>query len=313
MNAKKRIVRALAGTILLAASAGFLIAGSAARTAFAQNDVPVTNGFSSGVSDPCAGKVGVACATGQPGVCAAGLSHCQNGVVSCVANAQASPEQCNGQDDDCNGAVDDCSAGTCLKGACAVFGGLFETSDAGCAACKDDNPYAGGCGCPAGFAAAAAGRTVNDCEGAGHQHGATLTVCQTPSLGATSDFGGVFEKDDPVGCGQGCRAPNPYTGDCSCPAGTTLVAGRTLVQTPCNGLIGATLGFCVRTGAAVATFGGAYQVDDPVQGGVGCRAANPRTGDCSCPAGTTKSSYRVEVDAPAPNLRIGSSVKVCVR
>ncbi|HEV8200144.1 MAG TPA: MopE-related protein [Candidatus Polarisedimenticolia bacterium] len=50
---------------------------------------------------------GVSCATSQPGVCAAGSTHCVQGAIACTPVASPTPESCNGLDDDCNGAVDD--------------------------------------------------------------------------------------------------------------------------------------------------------------------------------------------------------------
>jgi hypothetical protein len=194
-----------------------------------------------------------------------------------------------------------------------VFGGFFEQNDAGCSACQEANPYGGACGCPAGFSAVSAGRAVDDCGGAGSpQHGASLTVCETATSDAGSDFAGVYELDDVTPCNQGCRAPNPFTGGCSCPAGAASIPMRTLVDTNC-GWIGATLAFCVRVGAPLATFGGAFQVDDPVAGGQGCRTSNPVTGGCSCPAGTNAAELRVEVDTAQPGAFIGSHVNVCTR
>src|SRR5207237_1264477 len=64
---------------------------------------------------------GLACNTGQPGVCSAGTTSCSGGAITCNQNQQPSPETCNGLDDDCDGAVDEgiaptptqCGSGTC--------------------------------------------------------------------------------------------------------------------------------------------------------------------------------------------------------
>ena len=67
-----------------------------------------------GVDDDCNGAVdngnpggGVACGTGQAGICGPGTTACQNGGIACNQNQGPGAEVCNGIDDNCNGAVDD--------------------------------------------------------------------------------------------------------------------------------------------------------------------------------------------------------------
>lgn len=55
-------------------------------------------------SDPAAGQP---CSTGQPGVCADGVTECVNAGLACTPLAMPSPETCDGLDDDCNGVADD--------------------------------------------------------------------------------------------------------------------------------------------------------------------------------------------------------------
>lgn len=62
--------------------------------------------FVSGVSGVhCAGG-GNLCDTGKKGVCGAGISMCQGGVLGCSQVFQPGDEQCNGVDDDCDGQID---------------------------------------------------------------------------------------------------------------------------------------------------------------------------------------------------------------
>ena len=73
-----------------------------------------------GFDDNCDGQIdegnpggGQACGTGQAGVCGQGTTPCAAGILSCVPNAQPSPEVCNGLDDDCDGQIDNGGAVLC--------------------------------------------------------------------------------------------------------------------------------------------------------------------------------------------------------
>ena len=103
-----------------------------------QNFLPQTE-ICNGLDDDCNGQVdegdpggGGSCATGLPGIGAAGTEQCQGGSLVCVQDNSPQTEICNGLDDDCDGSVDedwpqsvnngtlDCSAGslglTCAPG-----------------------------------------------------------------------------------------------------------------------------------------------------------------------------------------------------
>jgi hypothetical protein len=199
-----------------------------------------------------------------------------------------------------------CAAGACDgAGRCLSFAGAFELSDPTCAPCANPNPFTAACSCPTGFVSDGL-RVLNDCAGI---HGAFAHVCRAPILGAAAEYAGIYQIDDAVACGQGCRAPNPATGTCACPLDATAVAMRAVSDTPCKSLIGTTIVFCWRPSAAPKSFGGAYQLDDAVPGAAGCRAPNPATGGCSCPSAHAPHPLRAIVDL-ATGLA-GSTLVAC--
>ena len=224
----------------------------------------------------------------------------------------------------CNGAgacvVTTCNVGFApLAGGCANLASGYQKNDSACLSCGASNPYTTSCTCPAGFTEQAL-RGLSDCAGAGTHAGTNPQLCQLGTFSATADYGGAWQQDDAVLCGGGCRSPNPATGTCSCPAGTDPVAARALVDGVNTGvdagmncaldIIATTIVVCVNTAAPIASFGGAYQMDDPPGTGP-CRAVNPRTGDCTCPAGTS-SKLRVRLLAPGSgSIEIGSNLYLC--
>jgi hypothetical protein len=72
--------------------------------------------------DPDSGQQ---CNSGLEGVCAAGVTHCLNGKVECVAEFSPQPEECNGADDDCDGRPDNGFPGA--GDPCTVTGQLAGT------------------------------------------------------------------------------------------------------------------------------------------------------------------------------------------
>ncbi len=60
---------------------------------------------------------GIACNTGQPGICAAGTLVCQNGQPVCSPTRTPTAETCNGLDDDCDWEVDEGLEEMCYEGA----------------------------------------------------------------------------------------------------------------------------------------------------------------------------------------------------
>ena len=185
------------------------------------------------------------------------------------------------------------------------FRGSFEINDQGAADCNNFNYLSGGCFCLGGTAPIYRFRVLNDSAGSGTRHGASVIFCQ----GADNEFAGGYQQDDPIPLGQHCRVPNRLTGQCACPFGSMAVGIRTLVDLSA-GIGGSTINLCVRANQKPNTFGGVYQLDDPVRGGLGCRTSNPFTGNCSCPTGFKSQAHRTEVDSSFG--AIGSNFFTCV-
>ena len=73
------------------------------------------------------------CDTGEPGVCGAGSTRCDDGAARCVSGVMAGDEICNGVDDDCDGEIDEgfglggpCEGG---EGVCAGNGRMLCDAD----------------------------------------------------------------------------------------------------------------------------------------------------------------------------------------
>lgn len=80
-----------------------------------------------GLDNDCDGSVDegvdvgqMACATGEPGICAAGMGICLDGEVRCTPDASAMDEACDGLDNDCDGTVDEGLRNAC--GRCGPLG-----------------------------------------------------------------------------------------------------------------------------------------------------------------------------------------------
>jgi hypothetical protein len=125
------------------------------------------------------------------------------------------------------------------------FGGAYQIDDfdgwcGATAKCRVGNPLAGGaCACPGGFDEAMALRSIIRLPCDGGEVGTQVVFCGNKDV-TTRSFGGVFQVDDfePT-----CRIGNPYTGGCSCPAGTTAQVYRVMVD-GAAGLYGSTFHIC---------------------------------------------------------------------
>jgi hypothetical protein len=137
----------------------------------------------------------------------------------------------------------------CVGGAVAAdsdFGGAYQVDDfdgwcGATAQCRVGNPLAGGaCACPDGFTDAISLRSIARLPCDGSEVGTVVTFCGRQSAPLRS-FGGAYQYDD---FAPECRVPNPYTGACSCPADTTDVSYRVMVD-GAPGLYGSTMHLCL--------------------------------------------------------------------
>lgn len=193
----------------------------------------------------------------------------------------------------------------------AAYRGAYETNDPGTiSGCNNPNALTGTCSCTGNSPPAFSFRVVSDAAGAGGLWGSSATFCSAGLPAPGSEFAGGYQIDDPVPGGQGCKVLNANTGGCSCPAGSTAVPIRALTDGPA-GIIGSVVVICYRQTPSPSAFGGAFQIDDPVPGGMGCRSSNPSTGGCSCPAGFVAQPQRLIADNPVGNI-FGSHLYTCV-
>ncbi|MEZ4297569.1 MAG: MopE-related protein [Polyangiaceae bacterium] len=197
-------------------------------------------------SDP---QVGMACMTGQPGVCSGGVMSCTDGVLACAANVMPTPEVCDGIDSDCDGIVDnnipgtggDCSTGQlgeCSAGtiSCQAQGGSYivdcypnspampevcDGLDNNCDGVVDDNNPEGGDSCDTGQLGICQAGTLNCLNG---------QVQCTPNAQAAAEVCDGIDNN----CDGQADEGNPGGGvACGCAgAGTTACQNGAIV---CNG------------------------------------------------------------------------------
>ncbi len=164
-----------------------------------------------GLDDDCDGVVdngnpagGVACNTGQLGVCAAGTTACSGGAVVCNRNTAPSSEVCNGLDDDCDGQVDEGNPG---GGAACNTGQLGQ--------------------CAAGTTACSGGAIICNRNVA-----PSAEVCD----GRDNNCNGTVDEGNPGG-GQACNTGRPGV----CAAGTTACTAGAIT---CNQNVPASAEIC---------------------------------------------------------------------
>jgi hypothetical protein len=175
---------------------------------------------------------GGACLTGEIGVCAAGIRHCQSGALQCVRQTAPSAEVCNAVDDDCDGPVDEgtsggaCSTGLpglCAAGTAMCIGGVpscqqnapasAETCngiDDDCDGTTDEGNPGGGVACTTGLAGVCAAGVTQCDAGTLHCHStaAVPEVCN----GLDDDCDGTADTDDP---GGGASCSTGQSGACA--------------------------------------------------------------------------------------------------
>jgi hypothetical protein len=187
--------------------------------------------------------------------------------------------------------------------------------------CSRPNPRTGACTCPTGFRAQFidAGMIPAEC-GAGPGVDlvpGTLAVC-TPTLeDPLGPFAGLYQvtPTEPT-CAPVCLWPNLQVTPrgCRCGSGTTLIPLRVVAPSPCGARhVPMTFGVCVRSADPLGDFGGAWQRDDPVPTGLGCRVPNPFTRGCSCPESMETIELRaLSSFSTSTRVSIPSTLGLCV-
>jgi len=173
----------------------------------------------------CSGG-GVSCDTGQPGICAHGVSRCTSNQIECHPLYGEEVEQCDALDNDCDGVVDDDATcpepdHICYNGQCVPHCEIVHEFD--CPSSTVCDPGSGRCfdpdcvdiDCPSDKVCRA-GECVTPCD---------AVSCP---VGQTCRFGDCVDPCRHVVCGDGeaCREGICFPGCTSC-AGVQCTGGLT--------------------------------------------------------------------------------------
>ncbi len=197
----------------------------------------------------CAGG-GEPCDTGEPGVCAQGLTGCSTGSEPgmCLQLEAASGEVCDGLDNDCDGVIDNdkpCGTeGSCVNGACVQACGGVEFPCPGTQVCKDGECVDAACAgiaCPEGQLCQD-GTCHAPCEDVVCPLGQVCRagVCKDPcaavscKAGSVCRLGACLESCTCSGCPDGlaCDAASGSCVEAGC-AGVECSAGEACAQGSC--------------------------------------------------------------------------------
>jgi hypothetical protein len=187
-----------------------------------------------------------------------------------------------------------CDFGACLRGLCSAYGGLYAQAE-GCgpAVCAARNGYTAGCSCPSGFDAVAAWQQPYACaDGSAGETG--LVVCTTEVASASSWMGIWVQERSPLDCSDACLVPNSASLECSCPRGSDALSVRVEDSTTSCPGAGKTLTLCLDADDPRSNFHGAYALGSP--GSARACVANPMTGACSCPMGSSAQKVSVGME-----------------
>jgi hypothetical protein len=276
-----------------------------------------------GIDNNCSGVVdegdpggGISCSTGQPGVCAAGATHCVGGAIICVAINSPTAEVCDGLDNNCNGATDEgnpgggiacstglpgvCSSGLtqCSNGAIICVQNVMATSevcnglDDNCNGVVDDGAATG---CNDGIACttdACAGGTCTHTLQAGNcliagvcyangtlRPGIPCQVCNTSV--STSNWSNVTSG---TVCAPASCTGSSFTAASVCNGAGSCVAGAVTSCSPytCNGAGTACLSSCSTNSQCASGFycNGSTCVAKKADGAVCTNGAECISGNC---------------------------------
>jgi uncharacterized membrane protein YgcG len=273
------------------------------------------------------GGAGQPCATGGKGICASGVTTCDDGTLHCTPLAGGDAERCDGLDNDCNGVVDDGATcdnpnEICVNGECVPpcyageeFGCTDDTQcDQKRGICID--PKCVGVTCPPDQTCRG-GVCGDACSGVVCPHGIACVngACVDPCVGKSCDAGKVCVGGLCLpGCnacgGVTCSAPlacDSSTGACTdpscpsgCPAGQYCDSGA--CKDACDGAVcppkhQCVMGQCVPSSTPNSGGNGGSGGSGGAGGSGGNGAGGGSSGGCSCAAqarkqrGTTNGAF----------------------